>query len=177
VSGPDLITIVDDQDVIIGSDERKSARKKGLIHRIVKIAVFNARGELLIQLRSHKKEESPLKWDLSATGHVDAGEDYLEAARRETAEEIGISNVSLKYIGKYFYERRKGALTLRRFNAIYLGTTDDTPVINDAEIEQIRWISQDTLHNMLLTSPLNFTTSFTEIIERYESQLFSAKSR
>ncbi len=33
---------------------------------------------------------SPLKWDSSAAGHLDAGEDYATAAVRELGEEVGI---------------------------------------------------------------------------------------
>ncbi|HEX3082468.1 MAG TPA: NUDIX domain-containing protein, partial [Candidatus Saccharimonadia bacterium] len=126
----ELITIVDKNDNVIGQSERKTAREQGLIHRMVKVVIKNSSGQILLQQRSEKKTESPLLWDLSATGHVDAGEDYAEAAVRETAEEVGIKDIDLQWIGKYYYERSKDGLTLRRFNGILVGKSDAKPKID-----------------------------------------------
>jgi isopentenyldiphosphate isomerase len=167
MSAPDLITIVDARDNVIGSEERKIARQKGLHHRMVKVIISNPRGEILLQQRSADKAESPLLWDLSATGHVDADEDYLEAALRETGEEVGISQITLKLIGKYYYERQKGTLTLRRFNGIFAGQTDQSPAPDPHEVAQIKWIAPKELRAWIETRPNDFTTSLKEIFERF----------
>jgi isopentenyldiphosphate isomerase len=45
---------------------------------------------LFLQKRSAHKDEFPGLWDSSAAGHLDAGESYIDCARRELAEELGI---------------------------------------------------------------------------------------
>jgi 16S rRNA (adenine1518-N6/adenine1519-N6)-dimethyltransferase len=57
----------------------------------VHILIFNAAGELFLQKRSRLKDRHPNVWDSSAAGHVDAGEEYDDAAARELDEELGIT--------------------------------------------------------------------------------------
>ena len=52
------------------------------------------RAELLLQKRSAQKDSFPGLYDISAAGHLDPGEDFAAAARRELAEELGVTLVS-----------------------------------------------------------------------------------
>lgn len=63
----------------------------GFYYKVVRIILLNEDNEILIQKRSSNVKYCPLKWELSASGHVDRGENELEAAIRETKEEIGVS--------------------------------------------------------------------------------------
>ena len=56
-------------------------------------------GELFLQKRSPWKDKHPNKWDSSAAGHLDAGEDYETAARRELSEELGLSPADAAAVG------------------------------------------------------------------------------
>ena len=63
-----------------------------LIHCTVHIVVFHPEtGEILLQKRRMDKDIQPGKWDTAVGGHLDAGEDFITAARRELAEELGIT--------------------------------------------------------------------------------------
>src|SRR3989344_1498741 len=66
------------------------AHQKGILHKAVHVWLLNSKGELLIQKRSANKEAYPNQWEISASGHVSAGQTSLEAARRETKEELGL---------------------------------------------------------------------------------------
>ncbi len=83
--------LVDENNKITGQATRGEVHAKALKHRAVHIFVFNKHGELWLQQRSHLKDVSPLKWDSSAAGHLDAGESYADSAVRELNEEIGIA--------------------------------------------------------------------------------------
>jgi 16S rRNA (adenine1518-N6/adenine1519-N6)-dimethyltransferase len=55
------------------------------------VFLFNRRGEVFLQQRSHLKDVAPLAWDSSAAGHLDSGEDYASAVLREVREELGVT--------------------------------------------------------------------------------------
>jgi len=69
---------------------KSEAHKNGWFHNTIHLWLFTAKGEVLLQQRSHKKAIYPLLWDVSAAGHIDAGESFETAAIRETHEELGL---------------------------------------------------------------------------------------
>ncbi len=85
---------IDEHDCEIGVIPRKEAHRTGLLHRVVIIYVFDAEGNILVQERADDG-----RFDHSSAGHVDPGETYLEAAKRELGEELGIFNVPLEEHG------------------------------------------------------------------------------
>src|SRR5579871_5231372 len=68
----------------------KEIHKLGLPHRTVHIWLVNSRKQLLLQKRSKIKDAYPSCWDISAAGHISSGETSLEAAKKETREELGL---------------------------------------------------------------------------------------
>ena len=72
----EFLDIVDQSDNVIGQSRRSDVHKRGLLHRSIHLLVFNDSGELLMQKRSMKKDESPGKWCSSVAGHLDSGEAY-----------------------------------------------------------------------------------------------------
>ena len=86
----EMFDVVNEKNEVTGQLTRGEVHARGLLHRAVHIFVVNKRGQIYLQQRSHLKDVSPMKWDSSAAGHLDAGEDYATAAVRELGEEIGI---------------------------------------------------------------------------------------
>lgn len=87
----DLLPVVDECDKLIGIMPRRRVHLERLRHRAVQIGVVDAGGRIWLQKRAATKDAYPGAWDLGATGHVDPGESYDEAARRELREELGIA--------------------------------------------------------------------------------------
>ena len=81
---------VDQNDQILGQITRTEAHKQSIMHRAVHIFIQNENDLWLLQRRSSNKDLDPLKWTTSCSGHVDAGESYIQAAVRECREELGI---------------------------------------------------------------------------------------
>lgn len=96
----EIFDLIDADDHVIGQVRRGDAhRNPALLHRSVQVLVFSSDGRLLLQRRSESKDLFPGYYSASASGHVDSGEDYTTAARRETREELGLS-LTLTFLGK-----------------------------------------------------------------------------
>jgi len=112
--------VVDEEDNVVGKATREECHSEsGLIHRSVYIFVLNDKNEIFIQTRSMSKDLYPGYCTGSATGHVDYGEDYDEAAKRELKEELGI-DAPLQRLGKVKSfsedEREISVLYICRYN-------------------------------------------------------------
>lgn len=82
----DLVEIVDHNDVQTGEIKtRKEAHEQALPHRIASVFVFSNDGRLFVQIRRDNG-----RYDHSVGGHVNAGETYIQAAKREMYEELSI---------------------------------------------------------------------------------------
>ncbi len=81
---------VDRHDQIIGVTSREDAHRLNLYHRAVHLYAYGEKGGLVLQRRSLRKDVEPGLWTVSCSGHVDRGETFLDAARREMMEELGV---------------------------------------------------------------------------------------
>lgn len=100
----ELIDVLDENGNKTGEIlTREQIHKKGLCHRIIVVAIIDAKGHILMQQRSKSKVKNPGKWDVSAAGHVSSGQTSIEAAIRETLEELNIkvNKEELHYILTY----------------------------------------------------------------------------
>lgn len=88
----EIFDIVNEKDEVIGQAARGEVHKnKNLIHRSVGVIVFDKKGRVFLQQRSATKDTDPLKWTISASGHVLSGDSYEETALRELKEELGLN--------------------------------------------------------------------------------------
>ena len=153
-----LITFVDEDDNIIGSGTKDKSWKRGAWHRIVRVFLFNAKGEVLMTRRAAHLVASPGKWNESCSGHVDEGESYEEAALRELREEVGVSGTKLTPIVKIKHSdtddpsRRKN-----RFHMIFTGRYEGVVHFDPKEVSEVRWVLPDELLEWLIKSPQDFT--------------------
>ncbi len=86
----ELLDIVDPHGEPTGEQRDKDEiHRLGLPHRDVHVWITDGQ-HLLQQQRAWDKTIMPGEWDVSVGGHVAAGEDYLDAAVRETEEELGL---------------------------------------------------------------------------------------
>lgn len=164
------IVFVDQNDHVIGAGSIAEAVEKGIVHRITRVYVFNSKGQLLLQKRALGLRSAPGKWDDSAAGHVDEGEEYLPSARRELAEEMGVKDIELTEVAKYYTEEPElGSITTprKRFNALYT-TVYDGPVAPDkSEVAEALWIDMQALREWMQKQPDDFTRGFRSSFARY----------
>ncbi len=162
----DRIVFVDEDDTVIGSGERTDAFAKGIRHRIARVFLWNSKNELLIARRSLLMSTNPGMWGESVAGHVDEGEDYLDAAIREMQEEVGASQVPLTEVAKFYYEMKdeKGGLR-NRWNKLFVGNYDGPLTLDPQEVSEVRWISPEALALLILEKPGDFTAGLIKCFE------------
>lgn len=120
-SADEIVTIVDEENNVIGSANHSVMRKKCLIHRATYILVYNSKGELFLQKRTMTKDIYPGHYDIAAGGVVLADESYEESARRELAEELGITAAPLTRLLDFFYDDPDNRVWGRVFSCIHGG--------------------------------------------------------
>ncbi len=118
----ELYDVYDEDGRRQGRATRKEVHSDpSLIHRAVHVLIFRKEGRLLLQKRVATKDIEPGKWDTSVGGHVDAGEDYLSAARREAEEELGLSGLELRHIYDLKYRTDQESEDIRTYLTVYEG--------------------------------------------------------
>lgn len=114
------VDVLDANGRVIGSTTRAEMRRLKLPHRCVYVFVFHPDGRLLIHRRTNSKEVFPGFWDVAVGGVVAAGEDWLSAAVRETAEEIGVV-VEPTYHSDFHFNSGYGFVFGRIYSAVHAG--------------------------------------------------------
>lgn len=161
------LQVVDENDDPVGIASRDEIIAKGLFHRICRVMLSNSEGKILLQKRS-KHVLFPSRWDHSAAGHVDGGEDYLAAAKREMFEEIGVEGIDIEEVAYYKSEEIIEGIQLNRFNKLYKGKIDFTPTnLSEDELDEVQWFSLDEIKYLINNRPDQVTTSLVDVIKRY----------
>ena len=126
--------------------ERGAAHPSGKYRLVVHTAIFNSRGEMLIQQRQSTKFDWPNLWDISASGSVISGETTCMAAERELGEELGLS-VS--------FANRRPALTVHfpdGMGDVFVIEQDidiSTVTLQEEEVQAVRWASEEEILCMI----------------------------
>ena len=157
--------VVDANDQILGAAPRAEVHGNNLLHRAVHILIFRKNGEIYLQRRSRWKDRHPLAWDSSAAGHVDAGEEYDQAAKRELMEELGIE-VELQKVCKLPASRNTDC----EFVWVYQGRHDGGFRLNLTEIESGAFFPPNVVTNWLAARPEDFAPTFAECWRAYRSE-------
>lgn len=134
----ELFIVVDENDIIIGYRSRYDCHHdKSLIHRAVGIIVYNEKGEILLQKRSKNKDIDPGLYEISSSGHLNKGESYEEAAKREMMEELGVFS-NLTFIKKVLLHLPQETEYDTFFKTIHNGTF----YINTQEIDEVKFFTE-----------------------------------
>lgn len=108
------------------SKSREEAHRDGLWHKIACIFVVNSENQIIMQKSISKVSANDWKWNCSASGHIDAGEDTITGALRELYEEIGVAanKDELKHIGTVFEDYDYEDLKINHIAEIFMLRND-----------------------------------------------------
>lgn len=161
-------------DPLTGEVTGTAPRKKchgdpRLLHRSVQVLLFSPDGLLLLQKRSRNKVIQPGKWDASAGGHLAVGETWLDAAIRETGEELGVtlSPEDLTVLFDCKVRNEIESENVRVFSAVSAGPFRCL----ESEISAINFFSTNDLKQRL-ANPAD-AENFTPLLRRELESLFA----
>lgn len=86
-----MLNIVDENDHLIGVEDRSVIHEKGLLHREIHVYFVTPDRKIIFQHRAKDKDTYPDLLDATVGGHVEIGDDYLQTAVKETFEETGVT--------------------------------------------------------------------------------------
>lgn len=146
-SDQELVEVLDDEGRIVRLATRAEMRSGRLRHRCTSVVVRSSRGEVLVHRRSPGKDLWPGMWDLSCGGVVQVGEEWLDAARRELFEELGIlvGPGDLEQLGEGVYEDPDVSELAR----VWTVTHDGPFTFTDGEVAEVRFVALDELRGLL----------------------------
>lgn len=160
---PEIFDIVDDEDRVIGQATREEVHRRRLLHRSVHVYVFSSAGELYLQKRSRQKDLYAGKWTGSASGHLEPGESYESAARRELEEELGIGP-AVHEAYRFDYDGTEE----REKSALFLARHDGPMRLSLEEVSDGRFVPVDEVRLWLERRPEDFAPGFRAGFERFE---------
>lgn len=163
--------LVDAQDNEIGVCEKMEAHQRGLLHRAFSIFILNSRNELMLQQRALDKYHSGGLWTNTCCSHPRPGEELLNAANRRLNEEMGM-RCSMKPIFSFIYKTQfENGLYEHELDHVFLGITDNTPIINSGEVHNWKYLSIQETENEVKERPEQFTPWFKICFDRFKSYL------
>ena len=166
----ELFDVVDGNDRVIGRATRAEVHARGLFHRAVHIFVFDARGNVVLQKRSLAKDTAPGLLSSACAGHVDAGENYDAAARRELGEELGIPPAAAGTL-KFLFALPPRAELGWEFVCVYALDFAGTLTPAPAEIDALFAFPPGEVDRRVRDVPADFAESF-RVVWQYFRQNF-----
>lgn len=121
------ITLESFNTIIKGITKQEKTRYSDFI-------ILNEKGELLLLQRSKWEDPNKGAWVLPG-GHVDPGEDHETAAKRELAEEAGLSVEQCENVGSYEDDK-----SIIEYYQAEISSDEKAPVLQWEEARDFKWV-------------------------------------
>lgn len=115
------VILVDARNSRIGTGEKLSVHRQGLLHRAFSIFLVDWRGAVLLQRRHPAKYHSGGLWANTCCGHPRPGEPTIKGARRRLFEELGVRAALTRAFQTEYYARFDNGLSENEIVSIYVG--------------------------------------------------------
>ena len=165
------VILVDKNDIQIGLAGKTAAHEKGLLHRAVSVFILNASGEWLLQKRASSKYHSGGLWSNTCCTHPLPGEPAIEAANRRLFEEMGLQCDLKELFSFTYFEKMENGLIENEFDHVFLGVTDNIPILNYTEAEDFKYLSFADLKTDIKTNSSGYTVWFRKIFQSVQDSL------
>lgn len=146
----DMLILVDKNDKPIGTKDKLTVHKEGLLHRAVSVILITSDHKVLLQRRAMTKYHSPGKWANTCCTHPMWNEDNIEACKRRLKEELGIESNQWFYWKTIHYVENVGnGMIENEIDHVYLTFSDEHPSPNPREVMQYTYIPIEELKDWI----------------------------
>lgn len=142
-SNEDYVVLVDRQNKVLGTAPKLQTHNANTpLHRAFSLFLFNSKGEILLQQRSKGKKTWPLAWSNSCCGHPILNESNEDAIKKRLNFELGIDLEEVyEILPDFSYREEKDGIVENEICPVFVGFTNQEPVINKDEVEDIKWVN------------------------------------
>lgn len=178
------LIIVDEEDRILGYEEKIETHKKGLLHRAFSIFIIDEENKkMFLQQRADDKYHSGGLWSNACCSHPHVSESWMKAIQRALMNELGLSikfnvndtdemlfaglqlpNYKLYFLNKFEYCSNYGKISENEVDYVFLMMLNQSMInsikINPKEAKNSKWITFSELDKWLSSNPNEFTSWF-----------------
>ena len=117
------------------------------LHRGFSVYLFDRKGNVLLQQRSHLKRTWPLVWSNSCCGHPGLDESVEQAIRRRVRYELGIVSIGRleEILPDFRYSCVRDGVMENEICPVWAGSVGGESNLNPDEVEAIKWKSWEDL--------------------------------
>jgi 8-oxo-dGTP pyrophosphatase MutT (NUDIX family) len=176
--GDERIALYDASGAQIGAESRRVVYARSLWHASAGVLLRSGDGErIFVHRRSDDKLVMAGMWDCVAGGVVDPGETPAQTARRELAEELGVTGVALTPLFSTAWESGPGTglgsgpAGLRAHLFAYEAFWDGPVTLQESEVAEGRWMALDELRALLADRSRPFAPDSRILAERRLAEL------
>ncbi len=158
----EIFPLVDLDGKVIGSATRSECHSGSmLLHPVVHLHIINSGQELYLQHRPAWKDIQPDRWDTAVGGHIDFGEEVLQALHREAQEELQIVEFTPHHICSYDFQSAVEHEYIHSYYTIYDGEITPTQELDGGRFWSLAEL-RDNIGKGVFTP--NFESEFIEVI-------------
>ncbi|MDR0461921.1 MAG: NUDIX domain-containing protein [Christensenellaceae bacterium] len=153
----ELFDVLDENGLFTGKTiARDEAHKIGAYHKGVALFLVNRKKQVLMGKRSDTKKQWPGCWDVSAGGHVEAGELGLMSAIREMQEELNIrvKPKNVRFARAHRSNEKDGKVWNAHFNEVFVAFKNLNPKkikVKKDEVTEVKWVDWADFKNLVQT--------------------------
>lgn len=161
----EYVVLVDEEDRVLGTEEKLKAHECGLLHRAFSVFVYRKKRntiEFLLQQRHPEKYHCGGLWTNTCCSHPRVEETALEGAKRRLKEEMSL-DVPLRNVGTFIYKAVfENGLTEHELDHVFIGEWQENNLIlvDENEVQDYRWMERDKLLDELKEFPERYTPWF-----------------
>lgn len=152
------VVLVNERNEVLGLSDKSTVHAEVTpLHRAFSIFLFDNQDTLLLQKRSGYKTAWPLTWSNSCCGHPQINETNLAAAKRRCLFELGLTVYDVTEISPYRYCFVRDGIMENEICPILVGRYNAQPLINPAEVSEIRNMPWEHWVHEVMTQPNSYS--------------------
>lgn len=161
----EIVDIINEQNEVLYQTSKDKAHQIGLLHRCIIAEVIDSQGKWTLVKQASDKQDAG-QYVSPVGGHIRTKESEADALRRETLEEMGITNFTSKFIGKAILNREVIGRKENHLFIVYEIYTDQPPTLNHESVS-CKKFSFKQIKKEIRSNPTQFGQAFHFVMEKF----------